>query len=92
MLNVNAKEFFPLEVIVENEMFDKLEDDFLENNDWLFNYEFEDNENVKNIDIGKYYYGIKEDKKEVLNKEKFVLKLETIREEITYADMLRNKK
>jgi hypothetical protein len=91
MLNVNAKEFIPLEVMEENMMFDKLENDFLENNDWLFNYEFEDSEKVKNIDLGKYYYGIKEDKKEVLKKEKFVLKLNTIKEEITYADILRNK-
>lgn len=91
MLNVNATEFIPLEVMEENMMFDKLENDFLENNDWLFNYEFEDSEKVKNIDLGKYYYGIKEDKKEVLKKEKFVLKLHTIKEEITYADILRNK-
>ena len=91
MLNVNAKEFIPLEVMEENMMFDKLENDFLENNDWLFNYEFEDSEKVKNIDLGKYYYGIKEDKKEVLKKEKFVLKLNTIKAEITYADILRNK-
>ena len=42
MMNLNAKEFFPLNVIVENEIFDKLENDFVKNNDWLFNYEFQD--------------------------------------------------
>ena len=92
MLNVNAKEFFPLNVIVENEIFDKLENDFVKNNDWLFNYEFQDSEKVKNVDLGKYYYGIKDDKEQqVLKKNKFEIKLETVREEITYADILRNK-
>ena len=92
MMNVNAKEFFPLNVIVENEMFDKLENDFVKNNDWLFNYEFQDSEKVKNVDLGKYYYGIKDDKEQqVLKKNKFEIKLETVREEITYADILRNK-
>lgn len=90
MLNVNAKEFVPLEVIEENMMFDKLENQFMEDNDWLFNYELEESEKVRNIDLGKYYYGLKDDKKEVLKKEKFMLKLYTIREEITYADILRN--
>lgn len=88
MLNVNAKEFFPLEVTM---MFDKLEEEFVKNNEWLFNYEFEETEELRNIDLGKYYYGIKEDKKEVLKKEKFVPKLKMIREEITYADILINK-
>jgi hypothetical protein len=92
MMNVNAKEFFPLNVILENEMFDKLENDFVKNNDWLFNYEFQDSEKVKNVDLGKYYYGIKDDKEQqVLKKNKFEKKLETVREEITYADILRNK-
>lgn len=92
-MNVNAKEFFPLNVILENEMFDKLENDFVKNNDWLFNYEFQDSEKVKNVDLGKYYYGIKNDNedKQVLKKNKFEIKLETVREEITYADILRNK-
>lgn len=91
-MNVNAKEFFPLNVILENEMFDKLENDFVKNNDWLFNYEFQDSEKVKNVDLGKYYYGIKDDKEQqVLKKNKFEKKLETVREEITYADILRNK-
>lgn len=91
-MNVNAKEFFPLNVILENEMFDKLENDFVKNNDWLFNYEFQDSEKVKNVDLGKYYYGIKDDKEQqVLKKNKFEIKLETVREEITYADILRNK-
>ncbi len=90
MLNVNAKEFVPLRVIMENEMFDKLENDFEENNEWLFNYEFKDTDKVKNIDMGKYYYGIKNDKEqEVLKKDKFELNLETIQENITYADMLK---
>lgn len=87
MLNVNAKEFVPLEVTM---MFDKLEDEYVKNNEWLFNYECEETEELRSIDLGKYYYGIKEDKKEILKKEKFVLKLHTIREEITYADMIRN--
>jgi hypothetical protein len=92
MMNVNAKEFFPLNVIVENEIFDKLENDFVKNNEWLFNYEFQDSEKVKNVDLGKYYYGIKDDKEQqVLKKNKFEIKLETVREEITYADILRNK-
>lgn len=91
-MNVNAKEFFPLNVIVENEIFDKLENDFVKNNEWLFNYEFQDSEKVKNVDLGKYYYGIKDDKEQqVLKKNKFEIKLETVREEITYADILRNK-
>ena len=91
-MNVNAKEFFPLNVIVENEIFDKLENDFVKNNDWLFNYEFQDSEKVKNVDLGKYYYGIKDDKEQqVLKKNKFEIKLETVREELTYADILRNK-
>lgn len=91
-MNVNAKEFFPLNVILENEMFDKLENDFVKNNDWLFNYEFQDSEKVKNVDLGKYYYGIKDDKEQqILKKNKFDIKLETVREEITYADILRNK-
>ena len=92
MMNVNAKEFFPLNVIVENEIFDKLENDFVKNNEWLFNYEFQDSEKVKNVDLGKYYYGIKDDKEQqVLKKNKFEIKLETVREEITYEDILRNK-
>jgi hypothetical protein len=92
MLNVNAEEFFPLIVIEENMMFDKLENDFVKNNEWLFNYEFQDSENVKNVDLGKHYYGIKDDKEQqVLKKNKFEIKLETVREEITYADILINK-
>lgn len=87
MLNVNATEFVPLEVTM---MFDKLENEYVKNNEWLFNYECEETEELRSIDLGKYYYGIKEDKKEILKKEKFVLKLHTIREEITYADMIRN--
>lgn len=87
MLNVNAKEFVPLEVTM---MFDKLENEYVKNNEWLFNYECEETEELRSIDLGKYYYGIKEDKKEILKKEKFVQKLKTITEEITYADMLKN--
>lgn len=90
MLNVNAKEFVPLEVIEENMMFDKLEDEYVKNNEWLFDYECEETEELRNIDLGKYYYGIKDDNNEILKKEKFVLKLNTIKEEITYADMLKN--
>jgi hypothetical protein len=90
MLNVNAKEFFPLEVIEENELFDKLEEEFVKNNEWLFDYKFKETEKVKNIDLGKYYYGIKDDSKKDLPKVKFELKLETIKEEITYADILKN--
>lgn len=90
MLNVNAKEFVPLEVIEENMMFDNLENEYVKNNEWLFNYEFEETEELRNINLGKYYYGIKNDKTEILEKEKFVLKLNTIKEEITYADMLKN--
>lgn len=92
MLNINAKEFVPLNVIEENEMFDKLEEEFVKNNDWLLNYEFKETEKVKNVDLGKYYYGIKDDSKKELSKVKFELKLETIEEEITYADILKNKK
>lgn len=89
MLNVNAEEFFPLKVIEENIIFDELEEKFIINNDWIFNCEFKETEKLRNIDLGKYYYGIRDDKNEILKKEKFVLKLKTIKEEITYADILK---
>jgi len=91
MLNVNAKEFVPLNVIEENELFDKLEEEFVKNNEWLFDYRFKETEKVKNVDLGKYYYGIKDDSKKEFSKVKFELKLETIEEEITYADILKIK-
>lgn len=90
MLNVNAEEFFPLRVIEENKMFDKLETEFEINNDWLFNYEFEETEKLRNIDLGKYYYGIKDNTQVKTETDKFLPKLKTIQEEITYADILKN--
>lgn len=89
MLNINAKEFVPLKVKLEEIMFNKLEKEFIENNDWLFEDNFKEDKIMMEIDLGKYYYGIKNEEREEIQKEKFQLKLHTIKEQMTYADMLK---
>lgn len=89
MLNINAKEFVPLKVKLEEIMFNKLEKEFIENNDWLFEDSFKEDKKMIEIDLGKYYYGIKNEEREEIQKEKFQLKLHTIKEQMTYADMLK---
>ncbi len=91
MLNINAEEFVPLNVKLEDDMFDKLEREYVENNDWLFEDNFKEDKRMMEIDLGKYYYGIKNEEQEEIQKENFQLKLHTIKEEITYADMVKYK-
>lgn len=101
-LNINAEEFVPSEsspYMIETKWFDSLEQNFVEKNDWLFDYcplenviKMQNDEMKKNEidkDVDDEYYKYKENK---FKKNVFKPKLETISEEkqvLTYAECLK---